>query len=430
MQKRKFAVLLASCFMCMSGMAQMEFSFTGVTATAVPETDGVTLVEFPSGTNLNDFANLGMSVTVDGQAVSLTDISPNPSTTFITDGEIELFTYQNKVYPFRFTNSTYFTCVMFTDPHVAESAGASVADMQGFVSNIVNMGKAGGKQFAFDAVPIVPQADLVLCLGDMDKDNEKTGDDFKNAVADFATANIPFLTICGNHDLVPDYWTGDNPDKGLTFGIGNDGGMNTNSMALKLVKSYANTAVTNGITDYQTFDDNSGKTQFDPYTFTFRGVRFYMGQTYWFQKPYDKPTLTSAAKYYAPDGVVSQLENFVENHKDEASVWCQHYPLQTGSDIDRWWLDQNDKGKTIAIENTTAYPTAKDKRDKYTEIIKKTTNPKHFAGHMHSYATESYNGVNGYVASSIGESNPKGDALIVLMKSGVGVVEVKQVSFK
>ena len=322
--------------------------------------------------------------------------------------------------------SDYFTAVIVSDPHVAQSYGISVTNMQNYVQNIINMGKSGGLTFQFASLPnYIPTADLVLCLGDMDQDSEKTGDDFKNAFAALNTAQIPFITMVGNHDIVPDYWTGSDPDKGLTYGF-HDGGSYCNDVALDIVTDQLNTAKNYGVENVERFTDGTKHTQMQPFTFTFKGVRFYVGQTYWFQKPYTKPTILSSATYYAPDGVISALENFVNNHRNDPSVWMQHYPLVAGSDNDRWWLDQNDYGLTIALSNSTNYTTAQAKRDKLTEIIKKTTNPVHFSGHTHFYAENSYNGVKDYTVTSTFNDNC--GAYIVLLNKNTGVVEVKKVN--
>ncbi|MBR6181875.1 MAG: metallophosphoesterase [Prevotella sp.] len=322
--------------------------------------------------------------------------------------------------------SDYFTVVIVSDPHVAQDYGTSVTNMQGFVQNIIGMGKSNGLQFQFATLPgYTPTADLVLCLGDMDKDSEKKGDDFKSAFAALNTAQIPFVTMVGNHDIVPDYWDGDNPDKGLTWGI-NDGGSYCNDVALSIVTNQLNTAKSYGVENVERFTDGTSYTQMQPFTFTFKGVRFYVGQTYWFQKPYSKPSMFSSATYYAPDGVITSLENFVNNHRDEPSVWMQHYPLVAGSDNDRWWLDQNNTGMSIAPYNTTNYATAKAKRDKLTEIIKMTTNPVHFSGHTHWYAENTYNGVKDYTVTSTFNDNC--GAYIVLLNKNTGVVEVKNVN--
>ena len=320
----------------------------------------------------------------------------------------------------------YFTVVIVSDPHVAQSSGTSVANMQGFVQNIINMGKNGGLKFQFATLPgYTPTADLVLCLGDMDKDSEKKGDNFKSAFDALNTAQIPFVTMVGNHDIVPDYWDGDNPDKGLTYGF-NDGGSYCNDVALGIVTDQLNTAKNYGIENVERFTDGTSHTQMQPFTFKFKGVRFYVGQTYWFQKPYSKPSFISSATYYAPDGVINALENFVNNHRYEPSVWMQHYPLIAGSDNDRWWLDQNNTGMSINPSNTTNYATAKEKRDKLTEIIKKTTNPVHFSGHTHWYAENTYNGVKDYTVTSTFNNNC--GAYIVLLNKNNGVVEVKSVN--
>lgn len=322
--------------------------------------------------------------------------------------------------------SDYFTAVFVADPHVAQSNGTPVADMQTYVQNIVGMGKEGGLQFQFSSLPgLVPTADIVFCLGDMDQDSEKTGDNFKSAFAALNTAHIPFITMVGNHDIVPDYWTGDNPDKGLTWGF-NDGGSYCNDVALGIVTDQLNTAKSYGIENVTRFTDGTSHTQMQPFSFTFRGVRFYVGQTYWFQKPYSKPSLLSSATYYAPDGVIAALEDFVGQHTTEPSVWMQHYPICAGSDSDRWWLDQNDTGLTIAPSDATAYATANAKRDKLTELIKRTKNAVHFSGHGHWYDETEYNGVKDY--STNAPFNENGAAYIVLMSKTRGVVEVKRVN--
>lgn len=104
--KRLLSILL-TVLLSAHGWAQMKFSFTGAATTESILPDGTTLVEFPAGTNLNGLAALGMSATVRGNSVALDAITPNPSTTFITDGEIETFVYDGKAYSFRFTSGEH-----------------------------------------------------------------------------------------------------------------------------------------------------------------------------------------------------------------------------------------------------------------------------------------------------------------------------------
>ena len=338
----------------------------------------------------------------------------------------------------------YFTAVVFSDPHVAQEGhdGGSVDTYKAYCDAIVNLGKSGGKHYQFSALPgYTPKADIALCLGDMDKDSESKGKEFKQAFHKLNAAGIPFITMLGNHDAVPDYWGGENPDKGLTWGP--TSGSACNDVAMNIVRAQVDTAIRHGISDVEWITDGSNHTQLSPFTFTFQGVRFYCGQTYWFQKPYDKPKYAwSTATYYAPDGVIKALENMVEKHAAEPSVWMQHYPFVYGSDCDRWWLDQNDKGKYIPTTDTSEYGThitnlgafssdptalayATKKKDKLAELIKRTKNAVHFSGHVHSYGEYTYQGVRDYSVAAPAIS--KGGMFLVLVSKTEGVVEVKKI---
>lgn len=423
--KRIFS-LLAAILLITNGWAQMKLSFSEVEFSEEKLADGSTLITLPAGTDLNVFSELGMTATIAGQSVALDAITPNPSTTFVTDGEIEVFVYDGKAYSFRFTAGEYFTAVIFSDPHVAQDDydGVTVANMQTFVNNVVNMGKDGGKRVTFSKAPkYVPTADIVFCLGDMDKD-KASGEDFKTATAGFNTAGIPFITMAGNHDLSPDLW--DDGSKGVTWGI-NDGGAYYDGITLDLITAQNNTAATNGGFTINTFTQSGGKVQIKPFAFTFKGVDFYCGQTYWFQKPYDNPSMLSAAKFYAPDGVIDALNTYVssEEHAGKAAVWMQHYPFNYGSDCDRWWLNQNASGNSLDSEVTSTYTTAAQKKDKLVEIISKTKNPVHFSGHVHSTATNTYSTLTDYTI----DNTISMAAYVVLCKEGVGVIEVQSVTF-
>ena len=427
MKNKKWCILLFLAVVCTRVCAQMEFNFSNLSGEVKKsvQLDGSILYQMPSGTDLTQLSSYGMSATVNGVSVDCADIHPNPSTTFITDGEIEVFVYEGKAYSFRFTEGAYFTAILFSDPHVAQDDGTSVEAMQGYVQNMVNMGKEGGKQFRFSSMPsYVPTADIVFCLGDMDKDSESSGSNFKNAIAGFNNAQVPFITLVGNHDLLPDYWhESAGADAALTLLTASQ-----NTTALGIVTDQLNKAkgYDLGITVTR-FTDGTSHTQAEPFVLTYKGVQFYCGQTYWFQKPY---SIGLSTTYYAPDGVIASLEEYVKNGagRDKAAVWMQHYPFLYGSDCDRWWLDQNDGGKTIAISDATDYPTAADKKQKLSELIKYTKNPVHFSGHVHSSAKYTYNGIDDYtIGNTLTSAAP---AYILLCKENVGVVEIKEVSFK
>lgn len=449
-QTKRFLGLIAAALLTTSAWAQMTFTYAdGATATASEMADGSWLMQLPGGTDLNAAIT---GVKVNGVAVDATQVTPNPTTTFITEGEIETFVYDGKAYSFRFIAGEYFTAVIFSDPHVEQTSygGLTVANEQTFVSNICNLGKEGGKVVTFSKAPegYVPTADIVFCLGDMDKDSESEGTNFTTAMQGFNDAGIPFITMAGNHDLVPDYWTGENPDYGLTSGT--TGGFACNEKALSIIADqWAKAAQFGGFT-VTTINDGTGHTQANPFTFEYKGVQFYCGQTYWFQKPYSGSytvlggATLSSATYYAADGVISALETYVEANKEKPSVWMQHYPFVYGSDCDRWWLDQNDTGMFLApsdaassayYTSTAAYnaeggnPDAKAKKDKLAEIIKLTKSNTetgehlHFSGHVHSNATNTYNGVTD---KTIGQP---GQTYLLLCKAGVGVVEIIETSF-
>ncbi len=441
--KKRFLGLIAAALLATSGWAQMKFTYSA-TATESTMTDGSTLVQLPAGTNLNGRFITG--ATVGGQTVNLSDITPNPAETFITDGEIETFVYDGKAYSFRFIAGEYFTAVIFSDPHVdTESIKNTLANQ---VANMVNMNKPGGQVVTFSKAPkgYVATTDIAFCLGDMDEDKEEDasspGQYYKDATAAFNTAGIPFISLLGNHDLAPDYWTGEEGEAGLSYG--DTGGSGYNGKSIAIVEEHLAQAQTNGISDVNVFTDSDldCDVQIEPFAFKFKGVRFYVGHTYWFQKPYDEPGLFSNATYYAPDGVIEALNTYVDAHKDEASVWMQHYPFVSEADTknSRWWLDQNDVGRCImpTDASSSAYynngtnvtydseegiALAKAKRDALATIINKTKNPVHFSGHVHKYDEQTYQGIKDYSVAQ------PGNAFVVLCKEGVGVIEVQRVTF-
>ena len=454
-QTRRFLGLIAAALLTTSAWAQMmTFTYAGgATATASEMADGAWLMQLPAGTDLNAAIT---GVKVNGTEVTASTVTPDPTKTFITEGEIETFVYEGKAYSFRFLAGEYFTAVFFSDPHVEQTnyGGLTVDNEKTFVSNICNMGKNGGKVVTFSKAPkgYVPTADIVFCLGDMDKDSESNGTNFTTAMQGFNDAGIPFITLVGNHDLVPDYWTGDDPDYGLTSG--STGGSKCNDKALSIVSKQWGKAASFGNFTVTTINDGTNHTQANPFAFEYKGVPFYCGQTYWFQKPYSGTstnkivaggiTITegSPATYYAADGVINALETYVNANKEKPSVWMQHYPFAFGSDCDRWWLDQNDKGLFIAPTDassspyytsdliyTSNNPDAAAKKNKLAEIIKMTKSNTetgehlHFSGHVHSNGTNTYNGVTD---KTIGMP---GKAYVVLCKEGVGVLEIIETNF-
>ena len=470
MTLRKLSMGIVLCLAFLTTHAQMTFTLKGdLTYDDVAERNskGFTTVTVPAGTNLS---GLITAVVVDGSPVDASQVTPNPTTTKLNYGELKVFTYNNKAYGFRFEEDVWFCGVFFSDCHINQNSshdGTSQSDMTEIMNNILTMSpKSGAIQFSTEgATNLTPKTSIVFCLGDVDQDKGDDGssgthNNFLACTANLAkTAGIPFIFIAGNHDLSPDYWTGDNPDYGVT-----SSGASADSRTISAIidnNSYWNGM---GIFDenIEYFEDNSRSVDFQskPFTFKFKDVRFYCAQTYWFQKLY-KGTFTklgsilfSSATYYAPDGVISALDAFVENHKDEASVWMQHYPWLAGSDCDRWWLDQNDKGLYIPTSDTSIYGssdsniskndanTAKTKKkNPLSDIMMKAAGKvdgkvQHFSGHYHRFDDQTYNNttnngsmVRDYTVAANGNSGQSNNAYVVLFKRGEGVKEVIQAQF-
>ena len=447
--KKKLLSMCLGLLFCGSAMAQMQILYDKASLTTTTLTDGTTLVQFPEDVvfNTTDFQNK-ISVTVDGSSVANDAIVPNPATTFITENEIETFVYGGKAYSFRFTAGEYFTVVMFSDPHVdTETEQTEIAAKTAYLAAI---GTEGGASYTFSSLPgYTPKADIVFCLGDMDEDKEQDadnpGDYFKGATAVFHNNGIPFITLAGNHDITTDYWD-NGTEKGMTWGL-NDGGQYYTEQSLDVVADVYNTAASDGGFTVTTIKGTSGADN-EPghFTFKYKGVRFYCANNYWWQKPWDSPSLVSDAKYYSAQSTVDALEDVVQENINDASIWLSHFPFKTSGSTpnERWWLDQNNTGNAIlpsdgnALYYTSdAYTTdgetiADNKRGYVADVITQSKNPVHFSGHAHQFGVETITkGTSGksfkdYTVDAIEEANA---AYIVLCKSGVGVIEVKQITW-
>lgn len=462
----KLRLLTTFSIVCMSlsaAFAQMEFTLKGIDYASVAETNskGFTMITLPAGTNLSELIT---EVWVDGTEVNASQVTPNPTSTTINYDELKVFTYNNKAYGFRFVEDVWFCGVFFSDCHINQGSGhdgTSQTDMAAIMENILAMRTKSGTPISFStpgATNLVPKTSIVFCLGDIDQDKGDDGSsgthtNFLNCTAEIAkTAGIPFIFIAGNHDISPDYW--EDGSKGVTSG--STGGSNADDKTISAITTN-NTFWNNaGVFDenIQYFTGGSAAWQPNHFTFKFKDVRFYCSNCYWFQKPHNKPGLLSSATYYAPDDIISALNTFVDSHKDEASVWMQHYPWLAGSDCDRWWLDQNGNGNYIPASGSSAYgscdsgigqndaTTANNKKkNPLSEIMMKAAGKvdgqvQHFSGHYHLFdnqiytsSTNSNNKVHDYTVAAPGNSNQSNNAYVVLFKRGEGVKEVIQAQF-
>ncbi|MBQ8158243.1 MAG: metallophosphoesterase [Prevotella sp.] len=447
-----------------AAQAQMTFTLDGITYGDVAQRDakGMTTITLPAGTSL---LNIITAVQIDGSPVSASDITPNPTTTTINYNELKVFTYNNKAYGFRFTEDVWFCGVFFSDCHINQDSGhdgTSQSDMTTIMNNILNMGKNGIKKVSFTtegATNIIPKTSIVFCLGDVDQDKGDDGSsgthsNFLNCTAELAkAAGIPFIFIAGNHDISPDYWN--DGSKGITYG--SSGGYHADQQTMNAIT--ANNSYWSGyFEDGITYFTSGSSYDFEPnhFTFKYKNVRFYCANCYWFQKPYNKPGLLSNTNgtIYAPDGIVSNLNTYVENHSGEASVWMQHYPWLAGADCNRWWLDQNASGQYRESKNSSIYGSSTTgityndatsantlKKDPLSAIMMKTAGKvdgkvQHFSGHYHRFDDRTYqstvnssNQVHDYTVAAPGNSGQSNNAFVVLFKRGEGVKEVIETQF-
>ena len=474
----KNKLLLMLCLLAIGGVklcAQMTFTLDGLTwgNVAVRDANGFTTITVPAGT---DLSGLITAVSVDGSPVTASQVTPNPTSTLLEYNELEVFTYNNKAYGFRFVEDVWFCAVFISDCHVNQGSGhdgTSSSDLTTISNNIIAMGRTAytsSPKVDFSGVSglptgFIPKANIVFSLGDCDADKDNHDDFLASTSTLFRAAGIPFVFIAGNHDFSPDYWTGSDPDYGVTSG--SSGGAAADATTISVIK--ANNSYWDGV---GVFDENGSSTfeyitdpsysslDFQPWHFTFKygGVRFYCANNYWFQKSYNGSftkvlgSLLTSATYYSPDGTISQLDDFVDDHASEPSVWMQHYPFNAGSDVKRWWLDQCDEsyGKYIKTTNSSDYGTDQDvelwsntggtatlyankKRDDLATIIEKTTNPIHFSGHYHQFAdltwTNNEHSTRDYTVAANGNSSQSNNAYVVLIKRGEGVKAVLQTQF-
>lgn len=345
-------------------------------------------------------------------------ITPNPSDIEIKDGKMITFTVtsesgEKRMYQYYITLDNWFTAIICGDAEFNMRGNDSTKICQ-YVEKVLHLNENSYRYTSHSYLK--PTTGLFIMAGDMDKDRGGNLSDFDSVFKRVTDAGIPLITLYGNHDWEPDYW-----DDG-SVGYSLLSGLPSNKRSLNVVNTYLERSKTLGIEDVHVF--TSTHEQVSPFTFRFRGIRFYIGQTYWFQPPYTS-SLFGASTFYAPDEeIILPLENHIENSwKEDPAVWVQHYPLTCE---DRWWLHQNGSGKS-QDSNLGNWTTASAKRTKLKELIRKTNNPAFFAGHTHSEATYTHSDALPSFKEYISGYFAKGKAWMVLMREGKGVMEVKSI---
>ena len=164
-----------------------------------------------------------------------------------------------------------------------------------------------------------------------------------------------------------------------------------------------------GVTDVHRFlstDYGHSYREVSPFTFKFRGIRFYCGQCYWFQQWYKEGGLFSfsgPATFYNTDEIVDDLEKRIdEGWGEDPAVWVQHYPL-------------------VNCPNHNA------KLEQMRKMIRKTKNPVAFAGHTHVESCISHNDAEPVFDEWVIESFHSKGIYVVLMKDNYGVIQVEKI---
>ncbi|MDH8700725.1 hypothetical protein M2138_000056 [Dysgonomonadaceae bacterium PH5-43] len=350
-------------------------------------------------------------------------ISPDPATIKVEDSKEVEFTVtaeNGEVTKYKTTVflNNWFTVIVCADSEINMRNNSS-DKMKEYVKKMINIHNYPEYKYS-NYNFVTPKTELVIMAGDMDQDRGGSLDDFDYVFKQVIDAGIPFITIYGNHDWEPDYWGDDS--RGYTYD-----GVSSNDRTLNVCNTYISRSEKLGITNVEYF--HSQYKQVSPFVFKFRNVRFYMGQNYWFQCPYGVDLWAGIgagnADFYAPDDeIINPLTSKINSGwKNDAAVWVQHYPFNTA---DKWWLNQNGNGKS-QDSNKGAWNTAEKKRNKLKELIRSTKNPAFFAGHNHSEAIYTHSHTNGNFKEYIAGYFPEGKVFMVLMREGIGVVEVKSI---
>lgn len=349
----------------------------------------------------------------------------------ITDGNGN----QTKI-KYRWIRNMYFTMVVLGDPEydMRNFSNSDGSEIKAMVEKIIALKDDKSLYFETEeGLQIDYGPEIVLCLGDIDKDNSTDeGERFMNVFGDFYTNGIPFVTIYGNHDWQPyNWWYGEGTSITLDpsdYGYSSTGSTN-NDRTLKVVNKSIEESEKLGIGDVHKFlstDYGHSYREVQPFVFTFRGVRFYCGQTYWFQQWYKARTSlfnTTPATFYNTDAIVEDLEQRIdEGWGEDPAVWIQHYPIND-SEAYMWWHNRQGFGSEAndpKANQSVLWPSFEEKKAQMEKMINKTKNPVFFAGHTHNAAKYEHDGFDEWITGYFQEKW----IYVVLMKEGEGIIKI------
>ena len=257
--------------------------------------------------------------------------------------------------------------------------------------------------------------ELLMVVGDISPDRDNSPKDFLRVFDGCYKAGIKCMNLFGNHDWDPEYWGGDKNDPGFSY-WGGELQMNNSRKRIAEAAKRSNISLEYIISKEQPWSDPM------PYAFTYRKVKYYCGNSFWFlpyyrsfNNPSDPPMwIARKPQFKNADPIIERLERKVNENAASPAIWMQHYPF-----ISNWWEDFSHDGN---------YNTMEKRKAKIKELIFKTKNPAFFAGHIHHPSIGKYSNGQGktfteYVTPLFQDGGGSGYFALVSEKEGVLTVD-------
>jgi len=352
-------------------------------------------------------------------------ISPDPNDVFSSKHSEATFTIRSREgkvgtpFTVKFYPDLMYTLIVIGDTEFT-MRGNTMAKSK-VMANYLAIIKKKNPQLRYNRHPAIPiDPELLMLVGDVSSDRNNNPSDFLNVFESCYKAGINCMNIYGNHDWDPIKW-----------GNGSIGFTKTGEAHMNGSKNRILAAASKSGIELEFLGTPPGKFQSAmPYAFVYRGVRYYCGNSFWFM-PYYKTQLQSGdlwatlsgPQFTHSDDIISSLQNMINNNKNQASIWMQHYPF---ANSDRWWGAYTGYGSKY--NNTTI------RKEKIQSLIQQTKNPSSFAGHLHykmdtTYTNSSGSSFKEYV-TPYWPSNNQGAGYFVLVSEKEGVLDVQYFSGK
>ena len=253
--------------------------------------------------------------------------------------------------------------------------------------------------------------ELLMVVGDISPDRKNKPADFLKVFDGCYRAGIKCMNLFGNHDWDPEYWGGDHNDPGFSY-WGGELQMNNSRERIAQAARKSNISLEYIISKDHPWSDPM------PYAFTYRNVKYYCGNSFWFlpyyrtfNNPADPPMwIETRPQFKNADPIIERLERKVNENVNSPVIWMQHYPF-----VSDWWNTFEHDGK---------YNTMEKRKQKIKDLIFKTKNPAFFAGHIHNPLVASHtNGLGKtfteYVTPYFRDGGGSGYFVLVSEKEGV-----------